>query len=1110
MLEPLEIRRLLDAELDDGVLEVFGTSKPDDIELLVRNDEVRVFINGEQEGKFDVSRVDRIVVRAGGGNDRVLINPEVQGASVSGGGGSDTLIGGGGNDTLSGDDGADHLDGKGGADRIEGGEGFDSADYRFRTEDLTLSIDGDANDGANGGAEGDNIALDVERIVAGSGNDRISGSAADNSITAQGGDDTVNGGGGNDSIDGDGGSDSIMGDGGNDRLTGGADRDTLEGGDGDDVFLAQDSTVDVLIGGAGDEDSLSDFDEKDSFTGIELNVPKPREPEVVVRLGPRDISVGESGIDFGTVVEGEAGPTRTFTVRNDGNGTLRLSDLTVPGGFVVTEGLDETIAPGGGDTFTVRMQSANVGTKSGAITFTTNDGDEPAYSFTVGGAVTPPPQPEIAVARGGNNLADGGSVDFGAVVQGATAPTIAFVVRNTGEGVLRLGTVVVPAGFDVVDGLDATIAPGGNDTFSIRMLTGAVGTSSGNVSINTNDADEDPFTFSVSGRVNEPPPAEIVVTRGGNNVVDGKGDFSFGTVVQGDEPPTMTFVVRNAGDQPLRLGELNVPAGFGIVEQLDRVISPGGNDGFTIRMNSGAVGTPGGTVSFTTNDPDEDPFDFTVGGVVRTPPRPEIVVTQGDANLPDDTGVVAFGGATQGTTGPTRVFTVRNAGDAVLRTSDLSIPAGYAVVEGLDATIAPGASDAFSLRMRTDAVGAQNGVVSFTTNDADEDPYNFRVTGSVAPPRRPDVAVALGNRKFVDGAAGAVNFGKLVQGSGKSRTLTFTVSNTGNAPMTAGKITLPRGFTLVDGLNKTLQPKESDTIAVRFDGGKAGRYAGAMRIASNDPDEDPFDVPLTGTVIAADIGVRFGKTAIVDGSKKAVNFGIAEAGRTAPARTFTVVNAGTAALRIDDVSLPDGYSMAKAPPRVINPGKSAAFTVRLDSGAAGRAAGRIVITSSDPDAEKTYDFAVTGTVRGVGASQSGGTLTVTGTGADDDIVLSGEGGSVTVSANGSTVGSFGGVSVVNVEGAGGNDRLAATGLSIPVRLSGGAGDDTLLGGRGADRLFGGEGNDSLSGGLGSDEMHGEGGADVVNGADGTSDAMVDGGAGNDRVRADPTDSKSGT
>src|SRR5687767_4142385 len=130
MLEPLEIRRLLDADLDDGTLEVVGSSGADDIEVLVRKGELRVLINGDDEGRFDLDKVDRIVVRAGGGNDRVLIHPEVQGASVSGGSGSDTLIGGGGNDTLNGDDGADHLDGKGGADRIEGGDGFDSADYR--------------------------------------------------------------------------------------------------------------------------------------------------------------------------------------------------------------------------------------------------------------------------------------------------------------------------------------------------------------------------------------------------------------------------------------------------------------------------------------------------------------------------------------------------------------------------------------------------------------------------------------------------------------------------------------------------------------------------------------------------------------------------------------------------------------------------------------------------------------------------------------------------------------------------------------------------------------------------------------------------------------------
>ena len=90
-----------------------------------------------------------------------------------------------------------------------GGAGFDSADYRFETADLTLSIDGVANSGGECG--GGNISLDIERIVGGMGNNFITGSDADNSLDGREGNDTIFGGLGNDSIDGGAGNDSWRG-----------------------------------------------------------------------------------------------------------------------------------------------------------------------------------------------------------------------------------------------------------------------------------------------------------------------------------------------------------------------------------------------------------------------------------------------------------------------------------------------------------------------------------------------------------------------------------------------------------------------------------------------------------------------------------------------------------------------------------------------------------------------------------------------------------------------------------------------------------------------------------------------------------------------------------
>lgn len=162
--------------------------------------------------------------------DNVAADLEV----LRGGAGDDFLRGSSANNTLFGYAGNDTLVGNGGADKLFGGAGTDLADYSASTANLTLSLDGVANDGAKG--EGDNIGTDVENLLGGGANDTLLGNDAKNRLMGGGGHDKVRGGGGNDTLVGGAGNDSLFGDAGNDwldALDGGSDQ--LFGGSGSDA-----------------------------------------------------------------------------------------------------------------------------------------------------------------------------------------------------------------------------------------------------------------------------------------------------------------------------------------------------------------------------------------------------------------------------------------------------------------------------------------------------------------------------------------------------------------------------------------------------------------------------------------------------------------------------------------------------------------------------------------------------------------------------------------------------------------------------------------------------------------------------------------------------------
>ncbi len=121
----------------------------------------------------------------------------------------------------------------------------------------------------------------------------------------------------------------------------------------------------------------------------------------------------------------------------------------------------------------------------------------------------------------------------------------------------------------------------------------------------------------------------------------------------------------------------------------------------------------------------------------EAPKPPEVAVAGNGTDIPNGDRTPSAAEHTDfGNTAPgvpvSRTFTVRNTGIGDLLCSGLSVPAGFSVTEGLAATIAPAASDTFTVRLDAATAGVFGRYVRFNTNDFDETPFFFRVAGSVS------------------------------------------------------------------------------------------------------------------------------------------------------------------------------------------------------------------------------------------------------------------------------------------------------------------------------------------------------------------------------------------
>ncbi|WP_238015815.1 M91 family zinc metallopeptidase [Dactylosporangium sp. AC04546] len=208
-----------------------------------------VVVNGE---RFTFLPGVQVVVRAGPGDDLVVVAPgATRATTLLGGTGDDEIRTGDAPATILGLAGRDRLYGGRRADRISGGAGRDYVD-------------------------------------GGDGADRLSGGLGDDTVYGLGGDDRIDGGEGRDYLEGGRGGDVIDGGTDADVVSAGRDDDTVRGGGGDDVVYAG-LGADTVDGGLDDDTVYGEV--TDTRTGTEHDV------EVEVSDAGRFIQVYGSG-DF--------------------------------------------------------------------------------------------------------------------------------------------------------------------------------------------------------------------------------------------------------------------------------------------------------------------------------------------------------------------------------------------------------------------------------------------------------------------------------------------------------------------------------------------------------------------------------------------------------------------------------------------------------------------------------------------------------------------------------------------------------------------------------------------------------------------------------------------
>lgn len=154
---------------------------------------------------------------------------------------------------------------------------------------------------------------------------------------------------------------------------------------------------------------------------------------------------------------------------------------------------------------------------------------------------------------------------------------------------------------------------------------------------------------------------------------------------------------------------------------------------------------PGGTQSLTAvatwlnTGNEEDLTSAPVSIKVVVPKVPEIVVQQPKGSgLRDGTAKRSFGTVKVGKSGAAKVFTIKNTGTAKLTgleiTRNGAAAKDFVVSPPAKTSLPPGAATTFKVTFKPKAKGARAAAIHIKSNDADENPFDIKLTGQGAKP----------------------------------------------------------------------------------------------------------------------------------------------------------------------------------------------------------------------------------------------------------------------------------------------------------------------------------------------------------------------------------------
>jgi hypothetical protein len=607
-----------------------------------------------------------------------------------------------------------------------------------------------------------------------------------------------------------------------------------------------------------------------------------------------DIALSDTSHSFGDIALGDTASWAMY-IHNLGPDTLIVDSTSVTSLiFGVSAPLfPDTVVSNDSLEVTIRFFPSTMDSLADTLHVFSNDPtDSIVFVYLTGIGVAP----DIATSDSSHAFGDvlvGDSLDW------------TLTIYNQGTDTLIIDSVAIgPPQFEIASlAVPDTVSPSDSVSVTLRFLPSDTGAVAGSLWVFSNDPDE----------------ASLLVTLSGTGVLQdialSDSSYDYGDVSVGDSLQWI-LTIFNEGTADLTIDSMqSTQTAFEISAlPLPDTLSSMDSMSVSVLFVPSDTGAVAGSLFIFSNDPDEETLSVALLGRGILP----------DIALSDtshDYGDVVVGDSLDW------IVTIYNQGSGILTVDSVLLdPSEFEIIcTSFPDTIPPSDSIGVTLRFTPVNWGAVAGSLLIFSNDPDEETLHVAVTGNGL---APDIAASDSCHPYGDVLVGDSSHWDLL------------VFNLGNADLVIDSIHSNHGDFLPVCLSPdTLAPSDTISVPIFFVPSDTGEIEGILMIFSNDPDEVPLYVCLTGhglagIIVVSDTSHHFGDVLLGDSLDW----------------ELTLFNTGTADLIIDSLftTVPVFILTAISTPETLAIGDSLRATVTFAPADTGNTYGDLVLISSDP------------------------------------------------------------------------------------------------------------------------------------------------------------------